>query len=81
MIQYKSSLLASDGSFPEADTITAYDDYNIDIAIEWMRTEGYEISHPFTATPIFNLIPGITIFMTILTLLSLTIYLSKIKYR
>ncbi|MHA2226821.1 MAG: ABC transporter substrate-binding protein [Candidatus Hodarchaeales archaeon] len=43
LISYKQVLLATDGSTPEANATTAHDDYNIDTALAWMASEGYDM--------------------------------------
>jgi ABC-type transport system substrate-binding protein len=43
-IDYKRTIRVSDGSLPEKYSETAYDEYNIDRALAWLRSEGYGIS-------------------------------------
>ncbi|MHA1444554.1 MAG: ABC transporter substrate-binding protein, partial [Candidatus Hodarchaeales archaeon] len=45
MLAYKKALAATDGSFPEADATTAYDEYSINLALDWLETEGYNIDY------------------------------------
>ncbi|MHA1974579.1 MAG: ABC transporter substrate-binding protein [Candidatus Hodarchaeales archaeon] len=45
LLDYKKTLKASDGSTrPEANAATAYDEYNREIALDWLETEGYDVS-------------------------------------
>ncbi len=44
LITYKQSLLATDGTTPEEGETTAYDSYNISLALDWLDTEGYDVS-------------------------------------
>jgi len=84
MIQYKRSLLATDGTTPEIGSNTAYDDYNIDLALDWMETEGYDDDDcywPGDSPTTTSSIPGFLIFLSIIVLLSLNIYISRVKYR
>jgi ABC-type transport system substrate-binding protein len=43
MIDYKKTLLGSDGTTtPEENATTAYDEYNLDVAFTWLDSEGYD---------------------------------------
>lgn len=46
MLEYKKTIKATDGSTPEADETTAYDSYDLELALDWFETEGYEVQ-PF----------------------------------
>ncbi|MFX0173876.1 MAG: ABC transporter substrate-binding protein [Candidatus Hodarchaeota archaeon] len=66
MIEFKKTVKATDGSFPEKDATTAYDDFNLETAWDWMETEGYDME-PFrdyykveTAAPGFEFIIAVT---------------------
>jgi len=41
MVSYKKTVRASDGTQPEVNTTTAYDEYSIELALRWLKTEGY----------------------------------------
>ncbi len=41
LIAYKRSLEASDGTTPESTATTAYDEYSVRLASDWLDTEGY----------------------------------------
>jgi ABC-type transport system substrate-binding protein len=43
-IAYKQTLKATDGSFPEATATTALDSYDRQIALDWLETEGYDVT-------------------------------------
>jgi ABC-type transport system substrate-binding protein len=59
MLAYKKTVTATDGSTPESGATTAYDDYSITKAFDWLDTEGYdttawrayEAEEPTTAAP------------------------------
>jgi ABC-type transport system substrate-binding protein len=59
MLAYKKTVTATDGSTPESGATTAYDDYSITKAFDWLDTEGYdttawrayESEEPTTAAP------------------------------
>ncbi|MHA1236547.1 MAG: PGF-CTERM sorting domain-containing protein, partial [Candidatus Hodarchaeales archaeon] len=63
-LAYKKTLAATDGSFPEADATTAYDEYSTDLAFDWLDSEGYDTTAwrefiaegPDTATPGFEFV-------------------------
>ena len=42
MLAYKKTVAAADGSCPEADATTAYDEYSTDLAFDWLDSEGYD---------------------------------------
>ncbi len=42
MLAYKKTVTATDGSTPEKEAMTAYDSYNIRLALDWLDTEGYD---------------------------------------
>jgi ABC-type transport system substrate-binding protein len=42
MLAYKKTLEATDGSTPEADATTAYDEYSLELAFDWLDTEEYD---------------------------------------
>ena len=42
MLAYKKTLISTDGTIPEADATTAYDEYSIEKALFWLETEGYD---------------------------------------
>jgi ABC-type transport system substrate-binding protein len=44
MLAYKKTVTAADGSTPESGATTAFDEYNIPLALEWMATEGYDMT-------------------------------------
>ncbi|MHA2073059.1 MAG: ABC transporter substrate-binding protein [Candidatus Hodarchaeales archaeon] len=44
LIAYKQTVKASDGSKPEENATTAYDQYSIKTALAWLKTEGYDTS-------------------------------------
>ena len=41
MLAYKRTVRASDGTQPEVNSTTAYDEYSIELALRWLKTEGY----------------------------------------
>ncbi|MHA2245708.1 MAG: ABC transporter substrate-binding protein [Candidatus Hodarchaeales archaeon] len=41
MLEYKKTVRASDGTQPEINATTAYDEYSIELALRWLKTEGY----------------------------------------
>lgn len=41
MVAYKRTVRASDGTQPEENATTAYDEYSIELALRWLKTEGY----------------------------------------
>ncbi|MFX0014970.1 MAG: ABC transporter substrate-binding protein [Promethearchaeota archaeon] len=45
-LEYKKTIKATDGTTPEADETTHYDSYDLDLALDWFETEGYEVQ-PF----------------------------------
>ncbi len=44
LIEYKRLITASDGSTPVSEETTAYDSYNKTLALNWLETEGYDVS-------------------------------------
>jgi ABC-type transport system substrate-binding protein len=63
MIAFKRSVNGADGSIPEYNATTAFDEYNIDIALKWMSSEGYDmrpwngpvpINYPGEAVPLIE---------------------------
>ncbi|MHA2244498.1 MAG: ABC transporter substrate-binding protein [Candidatus Hodarchaeales archaeon] len=44
LLAYKKTLVATDGSFPEADATTGIDSYNRQVALDWLASEGYDVS-------------------------------------
>jgi ABC-type transport system substrate-binding protein len=44
MLAFKKTVTATDGSKPEAGATTAFDEYSIPMALEWMATEGYDMT-------------------------------------
>ncbi|MFX1536873.1 MAG: ABC transporter substrate-binding protein [Promethearchaeota archaeon] len=53
-IAYKRTLKATDGSYPEATATTALDSYDRQVALDWLETEGYDVSawRSWTSSPI-----------------------------
>lgn len=54
LLAYKKTVKASDGTKPEENATTAYDEYSIKTALRWLKTEGYdttrwEVYHGFRA--------------------------------
>ncbi|MHA2053911.1 MAG: ABC transporter substrate-binding protein [Candidatus Hodarchaeales archaeon] len=45
MLSYKKTVVATDGSTPEEDSTTMYDEYNIGLALDWLATEGYQVDY------------------------------------
>ncbi|MHA2203865.1 MAG: ABC transporter substrate-binding protein, partial [Candidatus Hodarchaeales archaeon] len=43
-IVYKQTLEATDGSFPEAAATTVLDSYDRQVALDWLETEGYNVT-------------------------------------
>jgi hypothetical protein len=43
MIAFKKSLQSTDGSYPEANAIAAWDSYDPQLALDWLETEGYDV--------------------------------------
>ncbi|MFX0182279.1 MAG: ABC transporter substrate-binding protein [Candidatus Hodarchaeota archaeon] len=43
LLSYKKTLTASDESTPEKNAKSAYDEYNITIALNWLTSEGYNV--------------------------------------
>ncbi|MFX0182278.1 MAG: ABC transporter substrate-binding protein [Candidatus Hodarchaeota archaeon] len=43
LLSYKKTLTAKDCSTPEKNAKSAYDEYNITIALDWLASEGYDI--------------------------------------
>ncbi|MFX0125246.1 MAG: ABC transporter substrate-binding protein [Candidatus Hodarchaeota archaeon] len=50
-ITYKRTLKATDGSCPEAAATTALDSYDRQVALDWLETEGYNVSAWRSWTP------------------------------
>ncbi|MFX0152809.1 MAG: ABC transporter substrate-binding protein, partial [Candidatus Hodarchaeota archaeon] len=50
-IAYKRTLKATDGSCPETDATTALDNYDREVALDWLETEGYDVSAWRSWTP------------------------------
>ncbi len=44
LISFKQSLEATDGTFPEVSTETALDSYDRQLALDWLATEGYDVT-------------------------------------
>ncbi|MFX0085758.1 MAG: ABC transporter substrate-binding protein [Candidatus Hodarchaeota archaeon] len=44
LLSYKKTVRASDGTTPEENATTAYDQYSIKTALRWLKTEGYDTS-------------------------------------
>jgi ABC-type transport system substrate-binding protein len=42
MLAYKKTVVATDGTTPEENATTAYDEYGTDWAFDWLDTEGYD---------------------------------------
>ncbi|MFX1283214.1 MAG: ABC transporter substrate-binding protein [Promethearchaeota archaeon] len=42
MLDYKKTVKAADGTQPEENATTAYDEYSIELALRWLKTEGYD---------------------------------------
>jgi ABC-type transport system substrate-binding protein len=57
MISYKRSVKASDGLIPEAQATTGHDEYSIAKAMEWMATEGYDMTPWGGPSPGIDTIP------------------------
>ncbi|NHJ02943.1 MAG: hypothetical protein EAX86_12475 [Candidatus Heimdallarchaeota archaeon] len=47
MIEYKKELQATDGSYPLAETKTAYDDFSVEIAKKWLISENLGFSSEY----------------------------------
>lgn len=50
MIRFKKQITAFDGSTLEENATKAYDEYNLELAKEWMMSEGYDYSRATTTT-------------------------------
>ncbi|MHA2225728.1 MAG: ABC transporter substrate-binding protein [Candidatus Hodarchaeales archaeon] len=44
MITFRKTVTASDGSKPEVNATTAYDEYSLDLAMYWLASEGYDMT-------------------------------------
>jgi ABC-type transport system substrate-binding protein len=70
MVEYKKTLKATDGTTPLANSTTAYDEYSIDLALDWLETEGYDTT-PWREKSTTTLkITGFELLITTLTLTS-----------
>jgi ABC-type transport system substrate-binding protein len=43
LLSYKKTLTAIDGTTPEKNTKSAYDEYSINISLNWLASEGYDV--------------------------------------
>ena len=45
MVEFKRNLVASDGTRPLENCTTAYDQYSVNLALDWLETEGYSVDY------------------------------------
>ncbi len=80
LLEFKNALQATDNSTPEANVVTAYDEYSIDKAFDWLDTEGYnttewrKYTEVTTTTSTRGLTPGFEFFGVIVLIVFLTIH-------
>jgi ABC-type transport system substrate-binding protein len=71
LINYKRFLKATDGTAPEANTKTAYDEYSVERALSWLETEGYDTSFLLLTDHPPQFISGYSFMIVIFTILGL----------
>jgi len=77
LLAYKKTLIGTDGiTKPEHNATTAYDEYSIEVALEWMRSEGYDITTltTLTSTSKPGEISGFILYMSLLIIIPLLLY-------
>jgi PGF-CTERM protein len=80
LLQYKKTVVATDGSRPEVMERTHFDSYNLSLALDWFETEGYDVQ-PYRealnrpSTPSF--IPGFGIVIAFIACVGLAAFLSR----
>ena len=80
LLQYKKTVVATDGSRPEEMERTHFDSYNLSLALDWFETEGYDVQ-PYRevlnrpSAPSF--IPGFGIVIAFIACVGLAAFLSR----
>ncbi len=77
MLEYKKTITATDGSKPEADETTAYDSYDLELALDWFETEGYEVQPFRDALAAEGAAPGFEIIIGLIACVGVAAYLRK----
>jgi hypothetical protein len=57
MITHKQTTVAADGSMPEAQSTTPHDEFSPSLAMEWLATEGYDMTPWGGPSPGIDTIP------------------------
>ena len=79
LINYKKTLLATDNTTPESNAATAYDEYSIEKAFDWLDTEGYDTTEwrkyteVTTTTSTKGLTPGFEFLIVVVLIVFLSI--------
>jgi ABC-type transport system substrate-binding protein len=53
-LSFKQSVMAADGSYPEANATTIVDLYDRNLALDWLETEGYKVDSWRSYTPFIH---------------------------
>ena len=77
MVAYKKTVTATDGSTPLADATTAHDKYDVQLALDWMESEGYEVEPFRELAEEGGGAPGFSILMGTIALLGVAVLLRK----
>ncbi|UCG04046.1 MAG: hypothetical protein JSW11_08670 [Candidatus Heimdallarchaeota archaeon] len=79
LLEFKKTITATDGSKPEADATTHYDSYDLELALDWFETEGYEVQPFRDALAREGATPGFEIVIGLIACVGVAAYLRKQK--
>ena len=77
MIEYKKTVQATNGEYLLADATTAHDKYDVQLALDWMESEGYDVEPFRELAEGDGGVPGFSVLMGTISLLGVAVLLRK----